>query len=178
MSDKIGCTMQLSYGGNNIEAEAIISLLQDEKQSTIKKYTINYGESLKYTEDFENDTLRKITINTKDEIDASIKGGGIYFIFSSNGDKLLYIGKAKDLKNRLKQHLIACTLSTYSHIEDVCNYLKERKIRNEQLKLQYCIINSMDDNHNAAIEGALLDFIQANKEKNTFVCDCWNTRHD
>lgn len=169
----IGCTTVLELDGHTVEAKNII-----EKVKAMNKYRIDYGNPLRYIEKYENGKLRKIEIDFTNDIDASITKGGIYFIFSGDGNRLLYIGKSKDLKNRLKQHLIACTLSTYSHIQDVLNYLKEQKIRKEKLVLQYCIINSVDDKHNAAIEGALIDYIQENKENEVLLSDCWNTRHD
>ncbi|MDE6441592.1 MAG: GIY-YIG nuclease family protein, partial [Clostridia bacterium] len=58
--------------------------------------------------------------------------GNVYFIF--NGKALLYVGKSLNVKNRLHQHLVKCNKKTYSKIQAVHEYLKEK----HKLKLSYC----------------------------------------
>ena len=90
---------------------------------------------------------------------------------------MLYIGKAKDLKDRLKRHLIECGTSTHSHIEDVYNYLLNEKNQKRLLQIKYGVINS-DNGNNAAIEGALIDYILSMRGKYPFLDSCWNIRED
>ena len=47
------------------------------------------------------------------------------------------------------------------------------------MTLQYCVINTANDKHNAAIEGALIDYIIEKKASNDARFDeCWNERKD
>ena len=95
---------------------------------------------------------------------------------NADATKILYVGKSKDLKGRLQQHLEKCSISTGSHIEDVINYLIEHSKFSKELLLKYCVINTKSNKHNATIEGALLDYVmECNDVKFN---DCWNKRMD
>lgn len=169
--ETISCEIKLKVGNKLISPKEIIDYV-----TKLEKYEIDYGDSLEYNEDKDGIKV-SYTIDTNNKIDSAIKGGGIYFIISYEQDKLLYIGKSKDLKSRLRQHLIKCALSTGSHISDLIKYLKERKNQGKVLAVKYCIINTAVNINNAAIEGALIDYVINNKS-DSFFDKCWNSRLD
>lgn len=172
MNDKmrLDCEIKLKINGVEKLPEEIINQAKE-----MSKKEIRYGESLECSQIYKNGKLYKNKIKNcnDDEIDSDISGGGIYFLFSTDEDKLLYLGKAKDLRNRLKQHLIECAASTHSHILDVIEYLRKRDEHNKELSIKYCIINTENNVHNAAIEGALIDYVV---DKSHLFGECWNIR--
>lgn len=171
---KISCEIKLLIDGKEQKESEIIELI---KSPEMTKYSIDYGADVICNKEYKNSTLNKVKIKTENSISDEIKGSGIYFILSSEEDKLLYIGKAKDLKDRLKRHLIECGTSTHSHIEDVYNYLLNEKNQKRLLQIKYGVINS-DNGNNAAIEGALIDYILSMRGKYPFLDSCWNIRED
>lgn len=99
---------------------------------------------------------------------------GIYFILSEDKSKLLYIGKALDVKSRLKAHLIKKAESVSSEMFKINEYL----INNKSKIICYYAIETTADN-NAAIEGILIDY--AIKQKNNGdirFTDLFNERKD
>ena len=166
---KLNCKIKLfdREKGSCVEPDVII----DEVKKNVKKYWIRYKNGKSSMVD------SICQLNTEDEISSEIKGGGLYFILSSDGEKLLYVGKSKNLRARLRQHLVKCSESTYSHIQDVCKYLQEKQESQEELSLSYCVVNTTDNTCNATIEGALIDYI-LNKKSDTFLEQCWNKRNE
>lgn len=136
---------------------------------------ISYGGDVILRIEYKNGKVSKRTLNTSESIDVS--GSGIYFILSAEGNNLLYIGKAQNLLNRLKQHLIECPESTHSHIKDVHQYLLERKKNNDLLQIGYSVLETTNPKHNAIIEGYLIDYALSNKS-DSFFEKCWNIRED
>lgn len=47
----------------------------------------------------------------------------LYFLFGED-EKLLYVGKKKGVYNRLKEHLVKCSSSTSSKLEEFIEYVK------------------------------------------------------
>lgn len=175
--EELNCEIKLKLGESPIDPEKIF----DKVFTEIEKYEVLYEDGPIYNNTFKGDKLSSKSINIKngEKLFENIKGGGIYFILNSDGSKILYIGKAQDLKARLKQHLQSCSVSTSSHIEDVINYLIECQKKSKKMRLQYCVINTVNDKHNAAIEGALIDYIIEKKASNDARFDeCWNERKD
>lgn len=169
--DKLSCDIVLKINGIPMSPELILNEVKNED-----KYEIDYGDSLKYSKIVDGKKV-SYNIETVSNIDSTINGGGVYFIVSQKNDKLLYIGKSKNLKGRLTQHLIKCALSTGSHILDVIDYLKELNDNGEKLVIKYCIINTFEDKNNASIEGALIDYVIENKS-DPYFDKCWNKRLD
>ena len=173
----LDCEIELKWGESPIDPEKIFYKVFTE----IEKYDVLYEDGPVYNNIFKGDKLSSKSINIKngDEPFEYVNGGGIYFILNSDGSKILYVGKAQDLRGRLQQHMKKCSASTSSHIEDVINYLIECQKKSEKLKLQYCVINTVNDKHNAAIEGALIDYIIEKKASNDArFNECWNERKD
>lgn len=170
---KIGCKVELKLDGEITTAEEIF-----KKIFNIEKHDVDYKDGLIYHMEFKGDKLVNKFIDLEDENSAfkDVTGSGIYFIFKEDATKVLYIGKDKNLNQRLKQHLWKCSASTNSHIDDVIDYLKS-KTASKKLRLKYCILNTEDDNCNAAIEGALIDYMMNNGGDARFN-DCWNKRRD
>lgn len=156
---------------SNDEQITPLQIIEKIRNKEFPKYTITYIDS-KIVEK-EN----HIILNANNDIDANVKGGGIYFILSAEGDRLLYVGKSKSLKTRLGQHLCKCPEKTYSHIFDVQKYLERREKNNKALEINYCVINTEKNNHNATIEGAIIDYILCQQD-NDFLSECWNKRAD
>lgn len=73
--------------------------------------------------EYKKGQLNANELNAKDvdKINVGIKSG-IYFLFS-NKDELLYVGKSKNINDRLKKHLVRCNVSTSSKIQEVLDYL-------------------------------------------------------
>ncbi len=119
----IDCNVNMSINGTATTAKDIINLIR------VKKYVISYddGTLLPYTV---TKGVSQRKLSTADKIDNS----GIYFILSYEEDKLLYVGKSKNVQQRLKDHLIQCNAKTYSHIEDVSQYLCDRQSKSLPLK--------------------------------------------
>ena len=172
--DKINCEIKLRLESNEKSPKDIIEYVKK-----LNKFEIDYGKELEYALSDNNEKNVRYVINTKNSIDKSItsKDGGIYFIISYEEDKLLYIGKSRKLNSRLSQHLIKCSLSTGSHILDMIDYLKKRKESKQKLAIKYCVIYTFENKNNAAIEGALTDYVSENKDEPYF-SECWNKRHD
>lgn len=170
---KLACTSSITINGDNKTAREIFDIIK----TTVSKFIIDYGKDIKRKDEYINGTLNKIFLETTSEINKSISGGGIYFLISDEEDELLYLGKSKQLRNRLKQHLIECSISTSSHILDVYKYLLYRKNKKKSLKVKYGALNSESDKFNATIEGILIDYALLNKN-DSFFNNCWNTRED
>ena len=65
--------------------------------------------TLEYSDPFmEDDNEHLKNLHNK-----NIDDSGVYLILSSN-NQLLYVGKSKDIRNRLHQHLINCPQKTNS----------------------------------------------------------------
>lgn len=173
MSTKLTCSTQLILNDKNVSAKDVFDLILDKNTP---KHEINYGSSVQHAVEYENNELKKIKLKTTDKIHQNITSGGIYFILSSDEKNILYVGKDKNLKYRLKQHLIECSKSTSSHIKDVLDYLLDRQKKGFSLCIRYCVINTVDNKNNAAIEERLIDYIF---ESSDHVFDeCWNKRKD
>lgn len=169
----INCNVNMSASGTAITAKDIINLI---KTPTVKKYVINYKDkTLHYCTHTNGLSQRKLT--TSDKIDAGIANSGIYYILSYEEDKLLYVGKSKSIRQRLKDHLIQCNIKTYSHIEDVSRYLHDRQSKGLLLKIKYCAINVEDSKYNATVERTIIDYI-LNNSSDLFFSKCWNKRDD
>lgn len=95
--------------------------------------------------------------------------GNVYFIFDE--DKLLYVGKSLNIKQRLCQHLIKCNKKTYSKIQEVQKYLKEQS----KSKLSYCAIEVDIEQFYGTVEGMIIKYIHDHK---TDFPDNWNLRED
>lgn len=175
--DKLGivinCNVGMSINGTEITAKGVISLI---KTTTIKKHVISYDGDILYSYTDPNGVLQRKLI-TSDKIDDEIDNSGIYFILSYEEDKLLYVGKSKNIKQRLKDHLIQCNAKTYSHIEDVSQYLCNRQSNNLPLKIKYCAIRVDNSKYNATVEGTIIDYI-LNNSGDSFFSECWNKRED
>lgn len=167
----VNCNVSMSINGTAITAKDIINLIITP---SVEKYVINYDDNTLYS-DIKGVSHRKLT--TADKIDEGIDNSGIYFLLSYEEDKLLYVGKSKNIKQRLKDHLIQCNAKTYSHIEDVSQYLRDRQNKNLQLKIKYCAIQVDDSKYNATVEGAIIDYI-LNNSGDPFFSECWNKRED
>ena len=167
---KLKCEASLKYGGNDFSAEQVFEYVKENK---VEIYKIEYGSVLVCNKEYKNGEFSNMTLTTKSEINVS--GGGIYFILSHDKKRLLYLGKSKKLSKRLEEHLISCNASTHSHIEDIYNYLLQQRL--ETRSVCYCVINTENDEHNAAIEGILLDYINHNSG-DEFLNQCWNNRFD
>ena len=143
----------------------------------LEKYDVHYKDGPIYHMEYKGDKFINKSIELDNEKVAfnDVKGGGIYFIFNEDGSKVLYLGKSQDLKKRLKEHLYKCPASTSSHIDDVIEYLKSKK-GTKELHLKYCVLNTKDNHHNAAIEGALIDYMMESCD--SCFKECWNKRID
>ena len=170
---KLACTCSITIDGNEKEVSEIFEIIKKD----VNKFVIDYGKDVERNDEYINGELKKIILKTQSEIDKNISCGGIYFLISYEETELLYLGKSQQLKNRLKQHLSECSVSTNSHILDVYKYLVQRKNDNKELKIKYGIINSESNKFNATAEGLLIDYIMQNKEKELFK-NCWNVRED
>ncbi len=127
--------------------------------------------TLEYSDPFmEDDNEHLKNLHNK-----NIDDSGVYLILSSN-NQLLYVGKSKDIRNRLHQHLINCPQKTNSKIEKVKEYLEALQKKEEELKIHYYAINTGNSAYNALIEGTILDYIIQNKKNDPFVRNCWNKR--
>lgn len=95
---------------------------------------------------------------------------GIYFLLSDDCKSVLYIGKDKDLKKRLKDHLWSCHEKTNSKIKEVNEYINKLVDR----KIRYRVIFT-DGKYNAAIEEVLINYVKSNSTK---FQENWNLRED
>lgn len=169
----VNCNVGMSINGTAITAENIIDFI---KTSAVKKHVISYDEGTLYSyTDPKGVAQRKLA--TPDKIDDEIDNSGIYFILSYEEDKLLYVGKSKNIKQRLKNHLIQCNVKTYSHIEDVSQHLCDRQSKKLPLKIKYCAIRVDDSKYNATVEGTIIDYILSHPD-DPFFSECWNKRED
>lgn len=169
--NKLACEASLKYGGNNFLTEQVFEYVKENK---VEIYKIEYDSPLVCKKEYKNGKFSNMTLSAKSEINVS--GGGIYFILSHDKKRLLYLGKSKNLSERLQQHLISCNASTHSHIEDVYKYLLQQNV--EPKCVCYCVINTENDAHNATIEGILLDHIKNRNSGDEFFDQCWNKRFD
>ena len=167
--DKISCYVTLTCNNREIDEEKIFDYVIQEAE----KKQICYGDVLKYNMEYEGLYLKRIKIQTNDkiEIPPDVKSG-IYFILNDTGDKILYVGKSKTLATRLKNHLIECSTSTSSHINEVIEYLSN--LKSDQLILKYCYIKV--EKYLSTIEGMLIDYMKS-IDLDMFK-ENWNKRND
>ena len=144
-------------------------------ENYLAKFSLNYSSDILRLDEKKNSDKCYIKLENSELVSDKISGGGIYFIFSQDNE-LLYIGKDKNLKNRLSQHLISCSTSTSSHIKDVHKYLLDCKKQSKSLTIKYSVINTVNDKDNAAIECLLIDYCLNNGEKS--YDKLWNKRED
>ena len=78
---------------------------------------------------------------------------GVYFIISSDKNKLLYFGKSISVKNRLKAHLIEKAESVSSEMFKINDYLKKTKTN-----CVFYYVLETQKNNNSTIEGVLIDY--------------------
>lgn len=115
--------------------------------------------------DYENYTIEnkttRLKMNSDDCIDEKYKMNGVYFLLSENKKKLLYIGKSKDVKKRLAEHLLDCAKNTNSKMGEISEYLKHKNTK----KINYCAIK-VDSEENASILETLLIWYCLNRKNN------------
>ena len=170
--NNLDCTIILKNDDKEISPKDIFDKVMSAE---VKKYSVTYDKPVNHQICYLNNEPKNIIITSKDEIDSNVKGVGIYFILNENENKILYIGKSNDLKTRLTQHLLKCSITTHSHIRDVINYLVNCKDVSDKISLKYCFIKT-NEKHNAAIEGVLLDYLMESKDE--CFTDNWNKRKD
>ena len=171
--DELDCISTLRCSDKDIKPSDVFN----EILLKVDKYSIDYNEPVCRIDKIESGKLTSVHLSTSAQIDENVKSGGIYFILSEDEKNILYVGKSRQLKNRLKQHLIECPASTNSHIYDTYNYLLQQVEAKHQAKIKYCVINTTDHSKNAAIEGILLDYIEKHRNDEMFKY-CWNSRND
>lgn len=167
----IDCYVQLTLDSAQIKVSDLI-----DKVRNMEMPYIDYGDSVKMSYTHMNGVLSNRELHTVNNFVDEIDKSGIYFIFSYEKDKLLYVGKSKNIRSRLSNHLIKCNAQTYSHIEDVHAYLLTRKGENKPLKICYCTIGVSDPKKNSTVEGAIIDYV-LNSDLPLFD-SCWNIRED
>ena len=169
MRDKMNIivTATIKNEGKKVDIESIINTVIDDT----KKFTIRYN-SAEITKDTSDSKTVSYKLDNTDEIAKEIVGN-VYFIF--NDKKLLYVGKAKNLRNRLRQHLINCTSSTSSKIHFVQEYLEKLLSERKPLSLSYCAISIEPEKYYGTVEGMIIDYIHSKKD---YFKDNWNLRED
>lgn len=163
----IRVTATIENEGEKVDIESIINTVIDDT----KKFTIRYNRA-EITKDTSDSKTVSYKLDNTDEIVKEIVGN-VYFIF--NDKKLLYVGKAKNLKNRLRQHLINCSSSTSSKIQSVHECLTELEKNGNPLLLSYCAISIKPEKYYGTVEGMIIDYIHSNKD---YFKDNWNLRED
>lgn len=136
-------------------AEKIISYVQG-----IYKKEIEYKDSSLVSQ--QNNSTQKLNIkqgNIKED-----KENNIYFICNETG-KILYVGKSLNINYRIKQHLLSCSKSTGSKIENVSELLKKYEAEKKELKIYYCSIKVEPKQFYGTIEGMLISYFTDNKNK-------------
>lgn len=169
----VNCNVSMAINGKAITAKGIIDLIRP--RDVIKHVNFYTDGTLCPYTDPKGVDQRKLA--TPDKIDDEIDNSGIYFILSYEEDKLLYVGKSKNIKQRLKNHLIQCNVKTNSHIEDVSQHLCDRQSKKMPLKIKYCAIHVDDPKYNATVEGTIIDYILSHPD-DPFFSECWNKRED
>lgn len=167
--ETLSCEVILKLNNKKCTAQEVFEQVKD----VIDQYEMVYGTDIIVTREYKNGDYTSIRLKTDSKIQIGRGVSGIYFILSSDKNHILYVGKSKNLKERLKEHLISCSASTSSHIESVYDYL----LSHNEKSLYYCIMKTDDGQHNAAIEGILLDYIYEHKTEE-FFSQCWNSRID
>lgn len=169
----LNCKIELSDGSKSVDPKYIIDKVFAECNNEfcyINLYLI--------TEKIESEDGKvKIyyKLNPKnEEIQNFGFSSGVYFILSGDKKKLLYIGKALDIKVRLKAHLIKRANSVSSEMFKILEYLRN----NKENSIYYHAIETQEE-YNAAIEGVLIDYAisQANSGVERYK-DLFNARKD
>lgn len=167
----VDCNVQLTLNSAPKNVKDLIELVQN-----IDMPYIDYGDDVKMIYTHLNGALSSRELNKTKGISGEINKSGIYLIFSYEKDKLLYVGKSKNLRQRLTNHLIKCNAQTYSHIEDTQAHLLARKGEGKPLRICYYTIGVSNPKNNSTVEGAIIDYVLNSGD--ILFDSCWNIRED
>lgn len=167
--NSIDCTISLKdENGATITSSDILDFVTKNAELS----SIIYDNPIQLTRTYNNGKLSSETLGTKCNI-SNYCFSGVYFILSKNNE-LLYIGKDQNVNGRLNEHLITCSVSTYSKLNKVHSYLLELQKTGQPLELKYFAIASSKGN-NGSIEGNLIEHAMNNKSIYPLL---WNKRRD
>jgi predicted GIY-YIG superfamily endonuclease len=132
------------------------SAIQASVLSQIKSMTYTELEYKQNGQKITNSDLKNIVTSSSLSIfDSAIKTEDKYcyvYVLAHN-NKVLYVGRAADIKGRLKSHLIYRSKKTKSKIENVYNLI----ISNGDIKMQCWALKIEGNRTYSMIEGILID---------------------
>lgn len=159
---------KLSNGNNKIHLigkSFTATYIKDQNYKTNKNY-INFS----FVNNLDLKNCNWITTNFDSfnkEIKDIKKDKFVYLIY--NNDCCLYVGKAINIRTRLKNHLYKNTIGTKSKISEVYNLIDSTA---GKLELKIKILDINPSNIYSTIEGLLIDHFEKNNQAE------WNKRLD
>ena len=162
----IGVSCVLNINNKNKKNEELLDHIYAEARKQ-KNFWVEYNIKEIYLIQSKND----LSSIAKEHLESI--SGNVYILLNEDKD-ILYVGKSKSIKKRIKEHLVKCSSSTSSQIQNVYDFLKEKNLSGkDNIKIYIFVLNVEPNEYYGTIEGLIInDLIK--KSNNT----CWNVRQD